>query len=237
MSFTANAQAHFQPIIDVRRMHVVGFEALARFDDGVSPLEHLRVAEEKGRREHLELQLIEAAVDAAASLPAEGFVTLNASGRTMSFPELADVLRRVDRSWGLELFEGAEPGECLAVRDQVDQLGGFLLIDDAGAGFADEKRIRDLRPDIVKIDRALFWRSLTEADGRHQLDRILEAARDVEARTLVEGVEDATQLDAVRELGADLAQGYHLGRPTAVDRVAEMLADLQRRVGVDASGL
>jgi len=237
MSFTANAQAHFQPIIDVRRMHVAGFEALARFDDGVSPLEHLRVAEEEGRREHLELQLIEAAVAAAASLPAAGFVTLNASGRTMSFPELAEVLRRVDRSWGLELFEGAEPSECLAVRDQVDQLGGFLLIDDAGAGFADEKRIRDLRPDIVKIDRALFWRSLTEADGRHQLDRILEAAHDVDARTLVEGVEDAAQLDAVRELGADLAQGYHLGRPTAVDRVAEMLADLQRRVGVDASGL
>lgn len=237
MSSTANAQAHFQPIIDVQRMHVVGFEALARFDDGVSPLEHLRVAEEEGRRERLELQLIEAAVDAAASLPAGGFVTLNASGRTMSFPELAEVLRRVDRSWGLELFEGAEPSECLAVRDQVDQLGGFLLIDDAGAGFADEKRIRDLHPDIVKIDRALFWRSLTEADGRDQLARILQAARDVEARTLVEGVEDAAQLDAVRELGADLAQGYHLGRPTAVDRVAEMLDDLQRRVGVDASGL
>jgi EAL domain-containing protein (putative c-di-GMP-specific phosphodiesterase class I) len=237
MTDAVSARAHFQPIVDVHRMLVVGFEALARFDDGVSPLEHLRVAEERGAREELELTLIEAAVDAAGDLPAEGFVTLNASGRTMSFPELADVLRRVERSWGLELFEGAEPEECLAVREQVDRLGGFLLIDDAGAGFADEKRIRQLRPDIVKIDRSLFWQSLAGDDGRHRIEGILEAAREVGARTLIEGVEDAAQLDAVRELGADLAQGYHLGRPTAVEGVAEMLADLQRRVGVDAAGL
>lgn len=237
MTDAVSARAHFQPIVDVPRMRVVGFEALARFDDGVSPLEHLRVAEEEGRREQLELQLIEAAVDAAAALPAEGFITLNASGRTMSFPELAELLRRVERSWGLELFEGAEPRECRAVREQVDRLGGFLLIDDAGAGFADETRIRDLRPDIVKIDRALFWESLSGSEGRRRIESILATAREVEARTLVEGVEDAEQLDAVRELGADLAQGYHLGRPTSVDAVAEMLADLQRGVGVDAAGL
>lgn len=237
MSTTTSARAFFQPIVDVQLMRVVGFEALARFEDGVSPLEHLRVAEERGERAQLELQLIESAVDAVAALPAEGFVTLNVSGRTMSFPQLAETLRRCDRSWGLELFEGAEPDECLAIREQVDELGGFLLIDDAGAGFADENRIRQLHPDIVKIDRALFWQSLSDADGKHRIQSILDAARDVSARTLVEGVEDEAQLEAVRDLGADLAQGYHLGRPSPVDGVAEMLADLQRRVGVDAAGL
>ncbi|MFJ4045709.1 EAL domain-containing protein [Microbacterium sp. NPDC089987] len=235
MSETASARAFFQPIVGVQTMSVVGFEALARFDDGVSPLDHLSAAEERGQRAQLELQLIEIAVDAAAALPAAGFITLNVSPRTMAFPQLAETLRRCDRSWGLELFEDAEPEECLAIREQVDELGGFLLIDDAGTGFADEKRIRQLRPDIVKIDRVVFWRSLSDADGRHRIESILDAAEEVGAHALVEGVEDEAQLDAVRELEVGLAQGYHVGRPTPVDGIVEMLADLQRRVGVSAS--
>lgn len=237
MTVTASARAHFQPIVDVRQMRVAGFEALTRFDDGVSPLEHLHLAETRGEREQLELQLIEVAVAAAAELPVNGFVTLNASGTTMTDPLLAEVLRRADRRWGLELFEGADPEECLSVREQVDRLGGFLLIDDAGAGFADEKRIRQLDPDIVKIDRALFWQSLTDAAGRERIASIFTAARDVAARTLVEGVESAEQFDAVRELGADYAQGYHLGQPTPVQQVAAMLADLRQRVQVGAESL
>lgn len=237
MSDMPSARAFFQPIVDVGAMRVIGFEALARFDDGVSPLEHLREADERGRRAQLELQLIESAVDAASALPASGFITLNVSGRTMGFPQLAETLRRCDRSWGLELFEGAEPEECLAIRQQVDELGGFLLIDDAGTGFADEERVRQLRPDIVKIDRAVFWRSLSDDDGRQRVRSILDAADEVGARALVEGVEDGAQLDAVRELDVDMAQGYHLGRPTPVDGIVEMLDDLERRVGVDAPRL
>ncbi|WP_336644901.1 EAL domain-containing protein [Microbacterium sp. USHLN186] len=237
MTDAPRAQAHFQPIVDVRRMRVVGFEALARFDDGVSPLEHLRLAEERGEREALEMHLIAGAVEAASALPVGGFVTLNASGGTMTDPLLAEVLDRGEREWGLELFEGSAPEESAAVREQVDRLGGFLLIDDAGAGFADEDRIRTLRPDVVKIDRMLFWESLEGGAGRQRIDSILAAAHEVGARSLIEGVEDAEQLDAVRALGTDLAQGYHLGRPTATDQVPAMLADLQRRVGVDAPGL
>ncbi|MFD5213843.1 EAL domain-containing protein [Microbacterium sp. NPDC058345] len=237
MTHPIGARAHFQPIVDLRLMRLAGFEALARFDDGVSPLEHLQAAERAGARAQLELRLIEGAVTDASALPREAFVTLNASGRTMIDPFLAELLQRGERSWGLELFEGSPPEECVAVREQVDRLGGFLLIDDAGADFADEKRIRDLRPDIVKIDRGLFWESLADAAGRERLDGILAAADAAGARTLVEGVEDAGQLDAARALGVDFAQGYHLGRPTPVEDVPQMLADLQRRVGVDAAGL
>lgn len=238
MTRTVGARAHFQPIVDLHASRAIGFEALARFEDGVSPLEHLRAAERQGRREQLELQLIETAVAAASALPASWFVTLNVSGRTMTDPLLAEVLQRDERAWGLELFEGSAPGDCVAVREQVDRLGGFLLIDDAGTDFSDEDRIRQLRPDIVKIDRMLFQQSIDDDDAAGaRLDGILTAARDVGARTLVEGVEDAAQLDAVRDLGADLAQGYHLGRPTPIEGIAEMLADLQRRVGVDAASL
>lgn len=238
MTQPVGATAHFQPVVDLRRMRVVGFEALARFDDGVSPLEHLRAAELAGNREQLELQLIEAAVDAASALPRSAFVTLNVSGRTMTDPHLVELLQHGERSWGLELFEGSPPEDCVAVREQVDRIGGFLLIDDAGADFANEARIRELRPDIVKIDRTLFWGSLSEpVRGGARIDSILAATQDVGARSLVEGVEDDEQLAAAHELGVDYAQGYYLGRPSLAADVPRVLADLERRVGVDAPGL
>jgi len=232
-----SAHALFQPIVDVHRTTVVGFEALTRFTDGASALEHLHRAQQEGRRERLELHLIDLAIAAAAQLPRGGFVTLNLSGRTMRSTELPTLLSRGDHRWGLELFEGTPAQECATAREEADRMGALLLIDDAGAGFADDRRILDLRPDIVKIDRALFWQSLTQDDARRVVHGMLGAAREVGARTLVEGVEDAAQLDAVRELGAELAQGYHLGRPTPAHRMADLLGELQRRVGVDAAGL
>ncbi|WP_298863321.1 EAL domain-containing protein [Microbacterium sp.] len=234
MRRTVDATAHFQPIVDLRSSRVVGFEALARFDDGVSPLEHLRAAEEVGQREDLELRLIEMAVEAASALPVSSFVTLNASGGTMTDPFLAEVLQRAERSWGLELFEGSAPSECVAVREQVDRLGGFLLIDDAGTDFSDEDRIRQLRPDIVKIDGDLFRRSFDDTPACELIRGVVAAAHEVDARILVEGVEDAHQLETIVARGAGLAQGYHLGRPAPIEGVPAMLADLQLRLGMDA---
>lgn len=233
MASTVNATALFQPIVDLRASRVIGFEALARFEDGASPLVHLRAAEEVGRREQLELQLIEMAVEAASALPSSLFVTLNASGRTMTDPFLAEVLQRGERAWGLELFEGSTPSHCVAVREQVDRLGGFLLIDDAGTDFSDEERIRQLHPNIVKIDGTLFQQSFDDVAARVRIGGIADAAHDVGAQILIEGVEDAAQLEAIVAHGTDLAQGYHLGRPTPADGVPEMLADLRRRVGVE----
>jgi EAL domain-containing protein (putative c-di-GMP-specific phosphodiesterase class I) len=234
MTRTVDAVAHFQPIVDLRSSRVVGFEALARFDDGVSPLDHLDAAEEGGQREDLELRLIEMAVEAASALPPSSFVTLNASGGTVTDPLLAEVLQRAERAWGLELFEGSAPSACVAVREQVDRLGGFLLIDDAGTDFSDEERIRQLRPDIVKIDGDLFRRSFDDTPACELIRRVVAAAHEVHARILVEGVEDAHQLETIVARGADLAQGYYLGRPTPVEDIPAMLADLHRRVGMDA---
>lgn len=236
MRNTVAATAYFQPIVDLHASSVVGLEALARFDDGVSPLTHLRAAEENGQREDLELRLIELAVEAASALHPSWFVTLNASGGTMTDPFLAEVLQRGERAWGLELFEGSAPGDCVAVREQVDRLGGFLLIDDAGTDFSDEDRIRQLRPDIVKVDGDLFRRSFDDSPSCAIIRGIVAAAREVDAKILVEGVEEATQLETIVDHGADLAQGYHLGRPAPVEGIREMLDDLHRRVGVDVSG-
>lgn len=227
----------FQTIVNLREWRVVGFEALARFEDGAPPPLHLDRAGSMGIRAELELLLIEQAIEAMSELPAGMSVTFNASGATMLRPELADMLRDLTRPWGLEIYEGATTADLSAVRERVTSLGGSLLVDDAGAVCADEGRIAVLRPDVVKIDRALFWQVADDDDAKTRLAALLAAARSAGASVLVEGVSDAEQVERARELGSDYAQGYHLGYPASASQIGELLADLHRSIGVDAPGL
>lgn len=233
----SSAQVVFQPVVDLHAWRVAGFEALARFADGSPPPEHLDRASACGRREELELDLIALEIDAAATLPSGAAVTLNASGTTILRPELEDLLSDWDRPWGIELYEGATTADLQKVRDRVTTLGGKLLVDDAGAACADESRISTLRPDVVKIDRALFWEVVENVDAQRRLGLLLDAAREAGAKVLVEGVSSPVHVDLARSLGSDFAQGFHLGVPTPVEGIPALLAELHRSVGVDAPGL
>ncbi|WP_067196531.1 EAL domain-containing protein [Microbacterium sp. XT11] len=232
-----HARIVFQPIVDLRSWAVVGFEALARFDDGGSPPSYLAHAEELGVREELELLLIAQAVAITPELPEGMSVTVNASGATVLREELAAVVAPVTRRWGVEITEGETEADLAAVRERVTALGGGLLVDDAGAVCADETRIARLRPDVVKIDRGLFWQPAGDRDARARLDSLLAAAREAGAGVLVEGVADAEHVERAIALGFDYGQGYHLGMPTPVDQIGELLSDLHRSIGVDAPGL
>lgn len=227
----------FQPIVDMALWRVSGFEALARFDDGVSPAAHLQQAEAEGKREDLELQLIELAVHASEVLPREALVTINASARTITDVALLDMLTGSDRKWGLELYEGSLDADSCEVRQTVSRLGALLLIDDAGSAFSEVPRILELRPDIVKIDRDLLWAAGSDPQMRAHAEAIVQASRAVEARVLVEGVETEAHLSTARALSSDLAQGYFLGVPTAPEDIPGLLQDLQRRLGMDTARL
>ena len=229
------SDAVFQPLVDLRAWKVVGFEALARFTDGRSPLEHLADAETRGAREELELHLIRTAARAASPLPHGLFVTLNASGTTIVRPDLADAVTAFDRPIGIELFEDATPVDLRTLRARVTSLGCRLLVDDAGAASADATRIRVLRPDVVKIDRALFWEVAADAAARRRLEALADAARESGAELLVEGVRDAEHVELAKRIGAHLAQGYHLGMPTPGHEIGAMLAELRRRTGLEAA--
>lgn len=233
----SSAQVVFQPVVDLHRWQIIGFEALARFADGSPPPVHLDRATACGRREELELDLIALEIAAAETLPAAAAVTLNASGTTILRAELEGLLSGWDRAWGIELYEGATSADLQEVRDRVTALGGKLLVDDAGAACADATRISRLRPDVVKIDRALFWEVAEDAEAGLRLEELLDAAREAGAKILVEGVSSPAHVDLARRLGSDFAQGFHLGVPTPVEGVPALLEELHRRVGVDAPGL
>ncbi len=79
----------------------------------------------------------------------------------------------------------------------------------------------------VKIDRSFVMQMTTNQGCRVIVEIVVDLARKLGLRSVAEGVEDAAALDALVEIGCDLAQGYHLARPMAVARVAEFVGNYQ----------
>jgi EAL domain-containing protein (putative c-di-GMP-specific phosphodiesterase class I) len=89
----------------------------------------------------------------------------------------------------------------------------FLVVDDFGAGYSNLKRIVELHPKIVKLDRTLVEK--LDKDRRQQtlVRHMVELCRELGAKVVAEGIETTDELKAARDCGAQYGQGYVLARP------------------------
>ena len=154
-------------------------------------------------------------------------LSVNLSGRTMGDADFAGWLEELltttpvpPRRLVVEITETAaivnlERARELAVT--LRRLGCLLALDDFGAGFASFAYLKHLRFDMLKIDGE-FVRGLRDnLTDRLVVEAVVAIARGLGTPSLAEFVTDADTLDAVRALGVDYAQGFHLGRPVPVD--------------------
>jgi EAL domain-containing protein (putative c-di-GMP-specific phosphodiesterase class I) len=211
----------YQPILNLGTGAVVGVEVLCRFDDGTSPVRRFRDAERLGLAAKLDIAIIEAAL---ADLPDvdPGYVSINLSPSTLRDPSLGDVLLRsgvpADRVV-VEVTENArildyDAAQTLLAR--IRNSGVRLAVDDAGAGYATLRHMLALQPDFIKMDRALT-EDVDSDTARHVLATALVTfAGEIGASVIAEGVETMGEIRGVRRAGIEHAQGYALGRPTAL---------------------
>jgi len=211
----------FQPIRDVRTGSVIGYEALARVDGGITISDHLAAV---GRLGPEALRAFDAAsVAAAATLAAAHlrpgqrlFVNVTAAtvaavlagGEWPSMPGGLPVVWELpeDRS-GKDALLG--PPELAVLRGT----GAELALDDLGEGFADLHRLAAAGDRVWCKLGPSFVRSAAAAPRVLDLLRVLSYHA---PRIIAEGVESARTLALLRDAGVAYAQGYHLGRPRAL---------------------
>jgi diguanylate cyclase (GGDEF)-like protein/PAS domain S-box-containing protein len=219
-----------QPIIDLRTGDTVQNELLLRMrePDGeiVSPGAFLHVAEQYALIGEIDWWVIRRAAEIAAAGEA---VELNISARSIGD---LDVLEHIERSIAQH---GADPSlivfeitETAIVEDQaaarrfaerLHALGCKLALDDFGTGYGGFTYLKQLPIDYLKIDIE-FVRDLSSSSAsRHVVQAVVALARDFSLQTVAEGVEDADTLSLLCQLGVDYAQGYHIKRPEAFDRL------------------
>ena len=206
----------FQPIVDLGRSAVVGFEALTRFEDGVRPDVRFDEAAAIGLGFELEAATVDAALAAATMLPQGPWLNLNASPGFIERGEhLRGLLRTTSRHVVLEITEHAAIADYAAFHASVADLRPRieLAVDDAGAGFASLRHILELRPDFVKVDRSIVA-GLDEDPARQALMVGLgHFVRAIHCRLIAEGIETEAERATLRSLDIGLGQGYLLGRP------------------------
>ena len=103
---------------------------------------------------------------------------------------------------------------CHSVLAEVRSRGVMLAVDDLGAGYSNLKYIADLSPQIVKLDRGLIV-NLQRGTRQHRLVRaIVRLCEDLGTRVVAEGIETASEIDAILDTGAHYGQGFYFARPS-----------------------
>ncbi|HTF10000.1 MAG TPA: EAL domain-containing protein [Asanoa sp.] len=215
----------YQPIFDLARHDIVGYEALARGPAGTvweNPQKLVDAALRVGRLAELDWVCRAAAFQGAvaAGLPPELSLFVNVEPTTSRVACPSDLRPWVDRAHArlqvvIEVTERSvtdDPAGLLSALDGWRSDQTPVALDDVGAKAESQAMMPLLRPDIIKLDRAVT-QDLTTAHAARVVDAARAEAERTGAVLLGEGIETFAQLAAVRAAGATLGQGWLLGRP------------------------
>lgn len=210
----------FQPIIDLERRTLWGFQVLARF---ISPLratppEWLEAAERLGLRQALETRLLEAGLQALSEVPERCRLLLPVSPSTVLDHGVQKALFKhvtVMRHVVLDLTAGDADLDVAELVEAVESLrcdGGRIAVSaDALPGGLDA--LPRLRPEVLKVGRDFVAGLDSDPAQRAVVEALTQLVTALGGRVLAVGVEAQAQLDVLAATGITLGQGFGLGRP------------------------
>ena len=227
----------FQPLFDLERNAVAGFEALARWEHPdlglIEPTEFVAIAEECGLIVPLGRWALEAAMqtqvkwDIAAGRTLPLYFCVNVSPVQLARDSVGDAVRSAlagARVGGgrliVELTESsivADPGRAKLVLDALKSIDCRIAMDDFGTGYSSLASLQRLPIDILKIDRSFVHGMLDDRDSVAIVRAILGLADALGMATTAEGIENSETARMLAALGCTTGQGFHFARPLPDD--------------------
>jgi diguanylate cyclase (GGDEF)-like protein len=231
---------HYQPKAPLRGGPALAVEALVRWNHPqlgrVGPGGFVPLAEQTGLIKPLTEWVLASALRQCELWRREGLqvtVAVNVSTRSLLDHDLPSIIRaslaRFDlpaTALQLEVTESrivADLGRARRVLDEIREMGVGIAIDDFGTGFSSLSQLQQLPIDEIKIDRSFVMRMETSRNDAVLVRSIIELARNLGLTVTAEGVETDSARCTLRELGCDLAQGFHTGRPGPADQCGRHL--------------
>jgi EAL domain-containing protein (putative c-di-GMP-specific phosphodiesterase class I) len=209
----------FQPIVDLRRGVVCGYEMLSRFPGPpeAPPNIWFREAESFGLRVELEATALELGLASLATLPANCFLTVNVDPTSLSEPAIRAVWERHSSLSDLvvELTEHTSADEEWLSRQigELRERGAMVAVDDVGSGYSSLQRVSTQRPQFIKVGRELVAGIHGEPARREMIESLGAMANRLDAWLIAEGIEETSDLDTLMRIGVPLGQGFGLARP------------------------
>jgi diguanylate cyclase (GGDEF)-like protein len=239
---------HYQPKVNIASGRIEGFEALLRWQDTedglVAPSLFVPLLERSGAIVDVGEWVLLQAVRDMRSWNAGGLadvrVAVNVSPLQLRRRDFVDqVLASIDCADKQSCRVDIEITESMLMQDlelsirklaQLREAGIGIAIDDFGTGYSSLRLLARLPVDTLKVDRS-FIQSIADTPNVMTLvSTIVSLARAFNMHTVAEGVESAEQLQILRAMKCDQAQGYLYGRPTPASEVPAAIARLSLEV-------
>jgi diguanylate cyclase (GGDEF)-like protein/PAS domain S-box-containing protein len=236
----------YQPQLDLRTGRIHGVEALIRWDHPVRglipPSGFIEVAEKTGLISQIGIWTCGTAIAQAVELNRDAAfpvqMSVNISARQLGESRFADTVSSLLQATDLdpsrltlELTETGLITDAPQVHENLLNLheqGIQLSIDDFGTGHASFAYLNDLPINEIKIDRSYTDRLDSSPEATAIVVGCIELAHALSVTVVAEGVETASQLARLTELGCDIAQGYHYSRPLRAEALHPWLEDAVR---------
>jgi len=230
----------FQPQYEIATRRLVGVEALARWTHPtrgpIPPDEFIVQAEKSQDIYRLTLFVMDQAIRSAAHLRARGLpanMSVNLSATLLDHSDLVGTIRVMltahhlpPETLTIEITETAQIENSRQARQTLAQLrrtGIRLSIDDYGTGQSNLEYLTEIEADEIKIDKRFV---MTMRDSQRNFEVVkstIDLAHRLGAVAVAEGIEDAPTMALLEQLGCDVGQGYHLGKPQLFSELANNL--------------
>ncbi len=220
-------ELHYQVIVDVKTIDIVGVEALVRWRHPqrgmMTPADFIPLAEATGLINPLGTWILRTACIDALSWPPHIKVAVNLSSVQFQSGDLIDIVSKALTESGLppqrlelEITESVlmqANAENIAILHQLRSLGISIVLDDFGTGYSSLSYLRVFPFDGIKIDRSFVNEMSRNTDCSAIVSAIASLGRSLSVDTVAEGIETEDQLALIRAANCTYAQGFLFGRP------------------------
>ncbi|MGF1604548.1 MAG: EAL domain-containing protein [Thermosynechococcaceae cyanobacterium] len=228
---------YFQPKVEATSGHLVGLEALMRFQNvagEILPPSFLPVLYEQGLSKVVDQKVVDLVLEQVQQWRTEQLlfppISINFDKDFLLDPLAIQTFIEQTRQQGicfeLEITEHTYTVELDALASVIRQLraeGHRVSIDDFGAGYSSLTSLLSLEADEIKLDRKLVVAPRGEKKrGRVLLESSVQLCHDLGFLVVAEGVETQGQLNLVRDCGVDVVQGYYTGKPMPPEQVSRL---------------
>jgi diguanylate cyclase (GGDEF)-like protein len=236
---------YYQPIVSLWTKRLVGVEALLRWNDPrrgmVAPGEFMNALEDTGLIVPIGNWIIEEVCaqskrwqDAYPDRPALN-IKVNVSARQLAQANFVSLLREaLDRSGAdpdritLEITEGAlmyDVSSAWSTLREAKSLGISLALDDFGTGYSSLSYLRQFSLDLLKIDQSFVDGLGVSREDTTIIEHVIGMAKALGIVTVAEGVETEEQVQHLRAMNCDLAQGYYFSHPQPPDVIGHLMGE------------
>ena len=226
----------YQPKVDINSGKIVGAEALIRWQHPtrglIGPGAFIEVIEERGLVIHLGEWVLREACRQNAAWQASGMahmpIAINLSAAHFNKTALASDVQKTLNEFSLEsncleleLTESSfmkDTKSSVSIMNEIRALGVYLALDDFGTGYSSLSQLKGLPLHNLKLDQSFVRGLPDDRDDLAICTAVIAMGNALGLKVIAEGVETLDQLNLLRSLGTDVAQGYYIAKPLPADR-------------------